>query len=39
MLKIEEIKKIEVEKCSKCGKLYVKEDENNKCKDCERKSF
>ncbi len=38
MLKIEEIKKIEVEKCSKCGKLYVKEDENNnKCKECERR--
>lgn len=37
MSRIEEIKKIYVERCSKCGKLYVKENESNKCKDCERK--
>lgn len=37
MLKIEDKKKIEVDRCSKCGRLYIKNGESNRCRECERR--
>lgn len=37
MLKIENIEEIEVNICKECGKMYVQEDESDKCKECKDK--